>query len=1068
VRFLRAGVVAVACSGNETEIDTVEDPVWTGTFESSTCKITPVDPVKPIAGGFSKPGLKLNLTLELCEGSPTFTPKTEFEWTVESPDPNAASETSGSGSFTGMSGEFELTLPKSVGASQVALKCVTSDPDGNALNDLQFITIPVYVGYDKNAPSAVYDGRVKELWLQTAAAMAKGETLLPGMAAAVTDSIYKHGGWLYRDSHVASGWQEMLAGTASQGNCFVMRDMWMGLMSTLGVGVSWERVDPGPGFWRFATIPASRQSFDPGQAGNTQPEGGAIDGWHFVSHAYGVLNGAAYDPTFNNIAFASFTPFVRWSVRDTLVFTPQGRRYRITTDATKGISKVVRQAPWNHYEYIDLDGSVPPPPAVTTRHRLGEVIVAQFVDPIAWSRVDANGDGSFDRLRAEGSILVTTPVGEQGTVAYSGTVFAGSSPVASAPSLTSMQDSYGLLENVSSGTHIFSLEFSGEALRSGALDGPYLGRFELSSVSGDSLDATTATTPAYTASSFGERVVRIASTTENRIDLDSDGLYDELVVGMTVNASTAGPAALDVVALDATGQSRVVGRSGSFAVVAGSNALSLALDGRQIRASGIDGPYLLKLSAGRFGSEPDTRLAQTLAYGHNEFEEPAVALVGSHVDYGEDTNDDGVFERLVMEVQVAVTRAGTYQIRARLARGGTTLTSVSKSETLPVSASYFFNLEFDGAQIGSHGLAGPYTLAELEIFDAAGAHVLSESDFYETQAYTSAQFGAPLIVEDGTATVSGLDTNANSLLDSLQVFVPILASQAGSIIAAADLVAPDGRIIEHYVAMDTLPTAGPHTIAIKFSGRRIYSLGQDGPYVVSNLLVYHASTTSNGLELEPITTAGYLASAFEPARGVLGTVSDLGSGTVLGATLVVDGTPEVSYTDATGDYWLYVPDAVDDSVTVTLADTPPLGPGQWGVLVDGQYVAQGTSARIYVTPDERETMNFVHGEAVGVPFAPSVRFAVRRMGRHPIRIGDPIRLRLTAAAPTTIAISIVSVAGRRIAEWPRRILSAGDSEVLLEAAHAKLPPGLYFIRVAWEGAGGVGSQEVLKLVVVDG
>jgi hypothetical protein len=60
----------------------------------------------------------------------------------------------------------------------------------------------------------------------------------------------------------------------------------------------------------------------------------------------------------------------------------------------------------------------------------------------------------------------------------------------------------------------------------------------------------------------------------------------------------------------------------------------------------------------------------TRPYSHLDFEGPAVTFAPPHADFGLDTDGDGLFNFLVVEANVFISDAATYEFRARIGWGG--------------------------------------------------------------------------------------------------------------------------------------------------------------------------------------------------------------------------------------------------------------------------------------------------------------------------------------------------------------------------------------------------------------
>jgi len=112
-------------------------------------------------------------------------------------------------------------------------------------------------------------------------------------------------------------------------------------------------------------------------------------------------------------------------------------------------------------------------------------------------------------------------------------------------------------------------------------------------------------------------------------------------------------------------------------------------------------------------------------------------LAGTYADRGQDTDGDGRYERLLVDVGVEVTRASDFALAGTLvdSRGDEIASTVSYA-SLDVG-SRMMTLPFDGALIRAHRAAGPYRLGQVILMDVAGAaiEVDEASNVYLTGGY---------------------------------------------------------------------------------------------------------------------------------------------------------------------------------------------------------------------------------------------------------------------------------------------------------------------------------------------
>ena len=266
-------------------------------------------------------------------------------------------------------------------------------------------------------------------------------------------------------------------------------------------------------------------------------------------------------------------------------------------------------------------------------------------------------------------------------------------------------------------------------------------------------------------------------------------------------------------------------------------------------------------------------------------------ILAPHDDFGVDTDGDGIFDYLVIEVGVDIdglpadpASTSTVTVVGELTRAdGAVILATSHNTVTLGSGFHSVPLIFEGQDIFNSGVNGPYRLRWARLVEENGAPLgellLEErSSVHTTAAYAATDFRqshAFLIDAD----LSAFDTDGNGVDDTARATVEVYVDNGGGHTWSAQLMAPDGAPIDFRVASNLL-SDGVNTLTLDFDGCRVVA-DERGRYSFGGLLVFAGEDDRQGIAL-----AGPLAERnFNPNR-----FECLGGDTGLSVSL--DGAPD--------------------------------------------------------------------------------------------------------------------------------------------------------------------------------
>src|SRR5438552_17488687 len=298
-------------------------------------------------------------------------------------------------------------------------------------------------------------------------------------------------------------------------------------------------------------------------------------------------------------------------------------------------------------------------------------------------------------------------------------------------------------------------------------------------------------------------------------------------------------------------------------------------------------------------------------------------------DYGLDTNGNGTFDWLVVEAQVSLPQAGTWEISADLSSsnpppsgscgygalppvpilaGGTLSPTPDAYPIAYVYERYFFTdgtqtvrMAFSGTDIARSGVDGPYRVhARLSIGGLPYMTMRPIADWggpvvewnYTTKAYTASQFEQPVrpATFTGEHTDSAVDLDPDGLADFLELRAGVHVNLAGHYTLSGYLSKGAGTTVVRFIASayrDFDLATTDTSVVLRFRGDQILQAGVDGPWDFSLALYYAPLAYARGnvtpgpigtiLPPHPAyypetlcgTTSTYRASDFDPTVELL-------------------------------------------------------------------------------------------------------------------------------------------------------------------------------------------------------
>ncbi len=218
-----------------------------------------------------------------------------------------------------------------------------------------------------------------------------------------------------------------------------------------------------------------------------------------------------------------------------------------------------------------------------------------------------------------------------------------------------------------------------------------------------------------------------------------DGMFDELVVAVSVNALDEDFYLVSGSLFDANFTTWIWGYTIYTHLEFGENAVPLRFSGLEIRASGVDGPYRLLLTA----RDPQNVVFDrgeyvTAAYRHTDFQMNPILFRRPHADEGADTDGDGIYNSLIVHANVTLFEARTYLFEAMLYDPRSAIVGRYSEQVSLSPGNQTVLIRFDGAGVRDASADGEF-IAAFSVRDGYSGPIF-DSDYHVTKAYERSMF----------------------------------------------------------------------------------------------------------------------------------------------------------------------------------------------------------------------------------------------------------------------------------------------------------------------------------------
>jgi hypothetical protein len=247
------------------------------------------------------------------------------------------------------------------------------------------------------------------------------------------------------------------------------------------------------------------------------------------------------------------------------------------------------------------------------------------------------------------------------------------------------------------------------------------------------------------------------------------------------------------------------------------------------------GDYTIRAVATTNGSQLET-------FSDLRVVEPIANIERLIGDNGVDTNGDGLFEFIALNVEIDIFTSGKYELQGHIEVGSETISAVRNVEL--AKGKQQIDLLFKAEDICTYlKVDGPYNIKDLMLVtrfnDIAGSNLLADKheNLGQTKAYQITELQRPPVQILSGITTSTADYDNDQLIDLLTTTFKVDLLVSGSFTWTGSLKTLDGLTLGTSNGSSYL-TKGQHSLSFSFPGVPIGESGIDGPYFLRNVALY--------------------------------------------------------------------------------------------------------------------------------------------------------------------------------------------------------------------------------------
>ncbi|MFX1506399.1 MAG: hypothetical protein ACFFDC_09815 [Promethearchaeota archaeon] len=248
-------------------------------------------------------------------------------------------------------------------------------------------------------------------------------------------------------------------------------------------------------------------------------------------------------------------------------------------------------------------------------------------------------------------------------------------------------------------------------------------------------------------------------------------------------------------------------------------------------------------------------------YDFTEFEGPGAYLTHNFNDYGQDTDEDTLFNIVILEVEVNVSVAGDYYIGGSIEHTSSSQDISDASTTVYLSVGiHWVSLQYDGVDFFLWAVNEVVKVAYISLEGGSPQTTLDYNNTALLSHYLFTDFDPPKARFTGIYSDTVADTNSDGLWDELRISVEVEINATGRYRVYGNL---RNQMTDQSVSVNTeiidILAVGTVSFVLTFSGEWIWSQHTTTTYLLNYVYIDEYDTSNNRIRQwdyrdDPFTT----------------------------------------------------------------------------------------------------------------------------------------------------------------------------------------------------------------------